>query len=121
MAQSALRWRTAAAVSAAVGMLALGLGAPGASAAEEPRIDLRVLVVDNGDSPVEAITEELESTGIPYTTVDLDEADRPTIDEAFLSGTVDGVPRARFQGVVLPNEAPFGAGSAEQAALESYE
>ncbi|MFC4468292.1 hypothetical protein ACFPH6_27760 [Streptomyces xiangluensis] len=102
-------------------MLALGLGVPGASAAEEPRIDLKVLVVDNGDSPVEAITEELKSTGIPYTTVDLDDADRPTIDEAFLSDTVDGAPRARYQGVVLPNEAPFGAGSAEQAALESYE
>lgn len=29
--------------------------------------------------------------------------------------------RAKFQGVVLPNEAPFGEGSAEQTALESYE
>lgn len=121
MAQRARSWKSAAVGLAAAGMLALGLGVPGASAAEEPRIDLRVLVVDNGDSPVEAITEELKSTGIPYTTVDLDEADRPTIDEAFLSDTVDGVPRARYQGVVLPNEAPFGAGSAEQTALETYE
>ena len=128
MAPSARRWKfsrytrytTVVAVTAA-GLLALGLGAPGAAAAEEPRIDLRVLVVDNGDSPVEAITAELADTGIPYTTVDLNDTNRPTIDAAFLSDTVGGTPRARFQGVVLPNEAPFGAGSAEQTALEAYE
>ena len=87
MAQSAHRWRNAAAVIAAAGLLSLGLGAPGASAAEEPRIDLKVLVVDNGDSPVEAITEELRTTGIPYTTVDLNDSGRPAITEAFLSDT----------------------------------
>lgn len=87
----------------------------------EPRIDLRVLVVDNGDAPVQAITAQLKSTGIPYTTVDLTDADRPTVTAAFLSDTVGGTPRAKFQGVVLPNEAPFGEGSAEQTALESYE
>ncbi|WP_128376151.1 hypothetical protein [Streptomyces cavernae] len=106
------------------GLSALGVGVPTVSpavAAVEPRIDLKVLVVDDGDSPVQAITAELKSTGIPYTTIDLTAANRPTIDAAFLSDTVQGVPRARYQGVVLPNEAPFGAGSAEQAALESYE
>jgi hypothetical protein len=101
--------------------MALGLGTPGVSAAEEPRIDLRVLVVDNGDSPVRAITAQLESTGIPYTRVNLNDADRPTITDTFLSDTVDGRPRAKYQGVVLPNEAPFGSGSAEQTALETYE
>ncbi|GGS96055.1 hypothetical protein [Streptomyces chromofuscus] len=113
--------RSAAAVLATAGLLTLGLAAPGASAATEPRIDLRVLVVDNGDSPVRAITAQLAGTGIPYTTVELTDPDRPTITEAFLSDTVNGRPRARFQGVVLPNEAPFGAGSAEQTALETYE
>lgn len=121
MAQSAHRWRNSAAVLTATGLLALGLGVPGAAAAAQPRIDLRVLVVDNGDSPVRAITARLRSTGIPYTTVDLTDAGRPTITAAFLSDTVNGTPRAKYQGVVLPNEAPFGAGSAEQTALESYE
>ncbi|MFF6984080.1 hypothetical protein ACFZAV_41935 [Streptomyces sp. NPDC008343] len=121
MAQSAHRWRNTAAVLGAAGLLSLGLGAPGAAAAGEPRIDLRVLVVDNGDAPVQAITAQLKSTGIPYTTVDLTDADRPTVTPAFLSDTVGGTPRAKFQGVVLPNEAPFGEGSAEQTALESYE
>ncbi|MFI7497336.1 hypothetical protein ACIBVL_02270 [Streptomyces sp. NPDC049687] len=118
-------WRTtknAAAFLAAAGLTALSLGAaPGATAAGEPRIDLRVLVVDNGDSPVQAITAQLKSTGIPYTIVDLNSASRPTITAAFLADTVNGTPRAKFQGVVLPNEAPFGAGSAEQTALEAYE
>ncbi|MFD0006297.1 hypothetical protein ACFVJ4_28245 [Streptomyces sp. NPDC127178] len=121
MAQSAHRWRNTAAVLGAAGLLSLGLGVPGAAAAGEPRIDLRVLVVDNGDAPVQAITAQLKSTGIPYTTVDLTASDRPTVTAAFLSDTVGGTPRAKFQGVVLPNEAPFGEGSAEQAALESYE
>ncbi|MFF1638440.1 hypothetical protein ACFVXA_12545 [Streptomyces sp. NPDC058246] len=121
MAQSAHRWRTTAAVSAAAGLLLLGPGAPGASAATTPRIDLKVLVVDNGAGQVAAVTAELKSTGIPYTTVDLGDTGRPTINAAFLSDTVNGTPRAKYQGVVLPDEAPFGAGSAEQTALETYE
>ncbi|MEU1517745.1 hypothetical protein ABZ490_37325 [Streptomyces sp. NPDC005811] len=125
MAQRAHMWRNAknaAAFMAAAGLTALSLGAaPGATAAGEPRIDLRVLVVDNGDTPVQAITAQLKSTGIPYTVVDLNSASRPTINAAFLADTVNGTARAKFQGVVLPNEAPFGAGSAEQTALETYE
>ncbi|PWI18837.1 hypothetical protein DI272_35375 [Streptomyces sp. Act143] len=121
MAQNALRWRAAAAALAATGLLSTVLGTPVASAAVTPRIDLRVLVVDNGDSPVQAITAQLRNTGIPYTTVDLNDANRSTITDTFLADTVNGTPRARYQGVVLPNEAPFGAGSAEQTALETYE
>ncbi|GAB2740621.1 hypothetical protein [Streptomyces bullii] len=121
MAQRAHRGRRAAVVAATAGLLGLGLTAPGASAAEEPRIDLRVLVVDNGDSTVRAITAQLRNTGIPYTTVDLNDPGRPAVTASFLSDTVDGRPRARYQGVVLPSEAPFGAGSAEQTALETYE
>ncbi|MFG3722369.1 hypothetical protein ACGF8D_31720 [Streptomyces massasporeus] len=121
MAQRARSWRRTAAAVTAAGMITAGATAPGAAAAEEPRIDLKVLVVDNGDSTVKAVTAQLKSTGIPYTTVDLGDSGRPTITAAFLSDTVSGRPRARFQGVVLPNEAPFGAGSAEQTALETYE
>ncbi|MFD7460327.1 MULTISPECIES: hypothetical protein [unclassified Streptomyces] len=121
MAPRVRRRRETVAVLTAAGLMTLGLGVPGASAAVEPRIDLRVLVVDNGDSSVEAVTAQLESTGIPYTTLDLNDPGRPAVTEAFLGDTVNGRPRAKFQGVVLPNEAPFGAGSAEQTALETYE
>ncbi|MFI9805126.1 hypothetical protein ACIHEJ_12285 [Streptomyces sp. NPDC052301] len=121
MTHRAHRWRTAGVTATAAGMLTLGLAAPGASAATDPRIDLRVLVVDDGAGPVGAITAQLKSEGIPYTRIDLGDSARPTVDAAFLSDTAGGRPRAKFQGVVLPNEAPFGAGSAEQTALESYE
>ncbi|MER6709735.1 hypothetical protein [Streptomyces sp. NPDC000877] len=121
MAQRARRWRDTAAAVTAAGMITAGAVAPGAAAAEDPRIDLKVLVVDNGDSPVRAVTAQLKSTGIPYTTVDLNDTGRPKITESFLSDTVNGRPRAKYQGVVLPYEAPFGAGSAEQTALETYE
>ncbi|MHB9862381.1 hypothetical protein [Streptomyces sp. YIM S03343] len=77
--------------------------------------------MDNGDSTVRAIAAQLKSEGIPYTTVDLTDSGRPVIDGAFLSDTVGGVVKAKYQGVMLPNEAPFGAGSAEQTALESYD
>ncbi|MGW8954439.1 hypothetical protein [Streptomyces sp. NPDC055709] len=97
---------------------------PAAAADPVPRIDLRVLVVDDGGDSVAAVTSELRSTGVPYSVVDLGDPSRPTINAAFLSDTVSGRPRAKYQGVVLPNEAPFGtdsAGAAEQAALVAYE
>ncbi|MEU9706769.1 hypothetical protein [Streptomyces sp. NPDC047981] len=113
--------RTAALVAAA--LLATVVPSAGASAAAPPvpRVDLTVLVVDDGGSAVQAIIAELRSTGVPYRRVDLADSGRPVIDAAFLSDTVSGRPRAKYQGVVLPHEAPFGPGSAEQAALAAYE
>ncbi|MFJ7148090.1 hypothetical protein ACIQVT_07800 [Streptomyces sp. NPDC100445] len=121
MSHRAHRRRAAGVTVTAAGLLTLGLAAPGASAAVEPRVDLRVLVVDDGAGPAGAITAQLRSEGVPYTVLDLADSGRPTITGAFLSDTVGGRPRARFQGVVLPNEAPFGADSAERTALEAYE
>ncbi|MCL7423629.1 hypothetical protein [Streptomyces sp. YS415] len=121
MAHRARRSRRTAAALTAAGVIMLGPGVPGASAAVEPRVDLRVLVVDDGGSAVRAIAAQLRGTGIPYTTIDLNDSARPAVTAAFLSDTVGGRPRAKFQGVVLPNEAPFGSGSAEQSALEAYE
>ncbi|WP_242902266.1 hypothetical protein [Actinomadura terrae] len=87
-----------------------------------PRVDLQVLVVTNGSSSVEAVAAQLKSEGVPYRTVDLRRADRPVIDAAFLSDTVDGVPRAKYQAIVLPNAAPFDqAHQAEMAAIAAYE
>ncbi|MEV6778638.1 hypothetical protein [Streptomyces syringium] len=111
-----------AAACASAALLAVTLPAGGAVAAgAEPRIDLRVLVVDDGGPATEAIRAELDEAGTPYTKIALADSGRPRIDEAFLSDTVDGRPRARFQGVVLPNDNPFGANSAEMAALAGYE
>ncbi|MFD4138160.1 hypothetical protein [Streptomyces sp. NPDC058572] len=96
-----------------------------AAAAPVPRVDLTVLVVDDGGGAVDAIVSELQNTGVPYRTVDLTDPDRPVVNAAFLSDTVSGRPRAKYQGVVVPDEDPFGAdtaaGAAENAALFAYE
>lgn len=110
-----------AAVCLAAAIASVAVPGAAAQAAVTPRIDLRVLVVDDGGSSVEAITAELRDTGVPYTRIDLGSGSRPVVNAAFLADTVDGRPRAKFQGVVLPNEDPFGAGSAEMAALTAYE
>nr|BEK67270.1 hypothetical protein KPHV_44970 [Kitasatospora purpeofusca] len=85
------------------------------------RIDLVVLVVDDDGPAVAALATELTGQGTPFRRVRLADPARPTIDAAFLSDTVDGRPRAKYQGVILPNENPFGAGSAEMAALAAFE
>lgn len=115
------RTARAAALGAGALLIALSLPAQPVTAAEQPRIDLRVLVVTDGGPATAAIAAELDAQGTPFTTVDLRRSGRPVIDAAFLADTVDGRPRARFQAVVLPNDNPFGTGSAELAALAAYE
>ncbi|MEU1403157.1 hypothetical protein ABZ471_12470 [Streptomyces sp. NPDC005728] len=116
--------RTIRATALSVGALIAALGPPaGAARADStaPRIDLRILVVSDGGPATDAVAAELDAAGTPYTEVDLTRSDRPTVDAAFLADTVDGRPRAKYQAVVLPNDNPFAAGSAEMAALASYE
>lgn len=115
------RMNRVAAVMAAAALVSVVVPVATATAAVTPRIDLKVLVVDDGGTSVEAITAELRDTGVPFTRVQLGSSGRPVINAAYLSDTVDGRPRAKFQGVVLPNENPFGEGSAEMAALAAYE
>ncbi|MEV6203998.1 hypothetical protein AB0M64_29080 [Streptomyces sp. NPDC051771] len=111
----------AAGALAAAALLATVVPSAQAAAAPAPRIDLTVLVVDDGGSAIEAITAELKGSGVPYRTVDLNDPDRPVLTPAFLSDTVDGRSRAKYQGVVLPHETAFGPDSAEHTALQAYE
>ncbi|GGQ10855.1 hypothetical protein ACFFKE_27080 [Streptomyces mutabilis] len=116
--------RTIRTTALAAGALIASLGLPAGPVhadAPAPRIDLRVLVVSDGGPATDAIAAELETAGTPYTEVDLRDAGRPVIDAGFLADTVDGRPRARYQAVVLPNDNPFPAGSAEMTALADYE
>ncbi|MEU1183320.1 hypothetical protein ABZ464_37915 [Streptomyces sp. NPDC005820] len=116
--------RTTRTTALTVGALIAALGLPTGTAradATTPRVDLRVLVVSDGGPATGAIAAELTAAGTPYTEIDLTRPGRQVIDAAFLADTVDGRPRARFQAVVLPNDNPFAAGSAEMAALAAYE
>ncbi|MYS40033.1 hypothetical protein GTY23_01960, partial [Streptomyces sp. SID5998] len=107
-----------------MGALVAALGLPAGAAhadATAPRVDLRTLIVSDGGPATDAIAAELDTAGTPYTEIDLTQSGRPVIDAAFLADTVDGRPRAKYQAVVLPNDNPFPAGSAEMTALASYE
>ncbi|MER7702272.1 hypothetical protein ABTX81_05135 [Kitasatospora sp. NPDC097605] len=113
--------RRVAACAAAV-LLAGGLQSSLAHATTTtPRIDLTVLVISDGGPATAAIAAELKSQGTPYKLVDLNDANRPVIDAAFLSDTLNGQPRGKYQGIVLPNDNPFAAGSAEMTAIAAYE
>src|SRR3954465_3928907 len=106
-----LRPAMRSAVGAVVAVLSLVTGVvvtmlPAGAAGPPPRVDLRVLVLTNGDDEASVIATELDSEGVPSTRVDLTSASRPTITDEYLSDVVAGVPRAKFQAVVLPNEAP---------------
>ena len=97
------------------------LPAPWAQAASGDRIDLRVLLVSNGDPNVEAIRSELATEGVPTTVVDLNNAARQTITPDFLSDTVATGPRAKYESVVLPNDAGASLSTDEVTALTAYE
>ena len=72
------------------------VGLPSAArAAGSTRIDLRVLVVTNGDLTTPALTAAMDAEGVPYTKVDLTQAGRPTINAAFLADTSGTVPEAK--------------------------
>ncbi|MEW1697979.1 hypothetical protein ACIQCR_23650 [Streptomyces sp. NPDC093249] len=108
----------------AAGALLAGLVLPTSTAGAVeplPRVDLRVLVVTDGGPATQAIAAELQTAGTPYTEIDLNRADRPVIDAAYLADSVGGRARAKFQAVVLPNDNPFPANSPEMAALVAYE
>ncbi|MGF1238245.1 hypothetical protein ACQSME_13390 [Streptomyces sp. 2-6] len=116
--------RTIRTTALTVGALVAALGLPAGAAhadATAPRVDLRTLIVSDGGPATDAIAAELDTAGTPYTKIDLTQSGRPVIDAAFLADTVDGRPRAKYQAVVLPNDNPFPAGSAEMTALASYE
>jgi hypothetical protein len=92
-----------------------------AAAANGDRVNLAVLLVTDGGGTTGAFGAELASEGVPTVTVDLNNAARPTLTAAYLSDTVDGHPRAKYQAVILPNAAPAGLTAAELTALTSYE
>ncbi len=121
--RTAVRRRRVAATALA-GALALAVVVPAAPAsAAGTRVDLRVLVVDDGSVMVGAIVDQLDLEGVPHTDVALSSPGRPAITSSFLSDGNEGF----YQAVVLPQ----GTGSSwvssdrlsadELTALHAYE
>jgi fibronectin type 3 domain-containing protein len=113
-----LRAAVATALATALALVAGGLVAAPAQAAGQ-RVNLRVLVVTNGDPGSLAMEAELDREGIPFTEIDTRATGRPTITDAYLQDAATGT--GRFQGVVLPNQAGGGLAAAEVTALAAYE
>ncbi|MEU8080236.1 hypothetical protein AB0B31_32870 [Catellatospora citrea] len=108
----------AACASACLLVTALAAG-PAQAYASGVRVDLRVLVFNDGSAGVGVITAQMDREGVPYDTIDLNQPGRPALTTAALSDTVSGRPRARYNGVVLPNEHALPA--AELAVLATFE
>ncbi|GIH06888.1 hypothetical protein Rhe02_49550 [Rhizocola hellebori] len=108
-------------LAAAAGLCLLtGLAAAPAQAyASAYRVDLRVLVFSDGSAGVGVITAQMDREGVPYDAIDLTQPGRPALTAAALSDTVGGAPRAKYNGVVLPNEQALDA--AELAVLSTFE
>ncbi|GAA4676755.1 hypothetical protein GCM10023215_06440 [Pseudonocardia yuanmonensis] len=100
-------------------LVATALTTPPASAAS-PRVEMRVLVVTDGQPEVEAVRDALTAGGVPIDVVDLADPVRPHLDAAALT-LPDDVPHSRYQGVVLPNESPEALTPAELAAVHDLE
>lgn len=86
-----------------------------------PRIDLRVLVISANDPGTSMFKAALDEALVPYTEVDLTAANRPLLTADFLATGAANARHAKFQGVVLPNEAPPGLSDAERTALTQFE
>lgn len=102
--------------------VAVGLAAPVAlaessSAASGAKIDLKILLVDDGGGMVAALADTLTTEGVPHTTIALSDSGRSTITSAFLAESSE----AHYQAVVLPNELGGGLSSDEMTALHDYE
>src|SRR5450631_2832925 len=102
-----------------LGLVAVSVGvAPVASAmGSGQRLDLRVLVVDDGSAWVGAITSTMTAEGVPFTDVRLADPGRAVLTAGYLSSGTEGY----FQAVVLPEETGAGLSAAEFTALQSYE
>ncbi|MBB5872886.1 hypothetical protein F4553_006320 [Allocatelliglobosispora scoriae] len=108
----------AACAAASLAMTALA-AAPAEAYASGVRVDLRVLVFSDGSAGVGVITAQMDREGVPYDTVDLNQPGRPALTAGALSDTVSGRPRAKYNGVVLPNE--HALPPAELAVLATFE
>lgn len=114
-----IRRRVLAGACVLVGLAGLVVATPASAAEPRQRIDLRVLVLDDGGTGVDMLRAQLDREGVPYDALQLGAAGRAQITPAFLADSVSGVRRAKFQGVIVPNESAVTG--AEATALADFE
>ncbi len=114
-----IRRRSIAGACALVALTGLLVASPALAAEPRQRVDLRVLVLDDGSTGIDMLRAQLDREGVPYDTLALGDSGRPAITPAFLADSVSGVRRAKFQGVIVPNETAVTG--AEATALADFE
>ncbi|MEV0564197.1 hypothetical protein [Dactylosporangium sp. NPDC050588] len=114
-----IRRRAITGACALVGLTGLVFAPPALAAEPRQRIDLRVLVLDDGSTGVDMLRAQLDREGVPHDALQLADAGRARITPAFLADSVSGVRRAKFQGVIVPNESAVTG--TEATALADFE
>jgi hypothetical protein len=99
-----IRRRALAGACALVAVTGLLVATPALAAEPRQRVDLRVLVLDDASTGIDMLRAQLDREGVPYDTLALGDSGRQAITPAFLADSVSGVRRAKFQGVIVPNE-----------------
>lgn len=112
-------------VSAALLLSGLGLSAPAGAAVGTPsgRVDLKVLVLDDGTPGVAALVTQMDREGIPF---DVRPESTPVTAatataDGLLEAATSGAPRAFYQAVVLSHSSPAGLDASEIATLAAFE
>ncbi len=113
------RFKKGLAVGASAFLLATLAASPAAAFSSNVRIDLRVLVFNDGSAGVGVLTSQMDREGVPYDTVDLTQPNRPPLTASSLSDTVSGRARAKYNGVVMPREDALAP--AEMTILNAFE
>ncbi|MBX3314171.1 MAG: hypothetical protein KF906_07605 [Actinobacteria bacterium] len=87
------------------------------------RIDLRVLVLDDGSVNVEMLLAELDLEGVPHDVIDLTDGGRSPITPALLADDTaeGGKGHAFYQGVILPTHAPTELTATEMSNIEAFQ
>ena len=100
--------------------IAMVSATPATSAPLNYRIDLRVLVLDDGSTWVDAIKSQMTAEGVPFNAVPIATAD---VTAEFLTGSasIPSSTRALYQAVVVPDHALAALSAAERTVLHDYE
>lgn len=87
------------------------------------RIELRVLVFDDGNVNVELLRAEMDQQGVPYDVIDLTDPSRSPVTPALLSDDAAeaGKGHAYYQGIIFPDHEPAALSASELATVEAFQ
>src|SRR3954451_23133998 len=112
--------RVLVAVVLAMGGMAMVRARPASSAPMNYRIDLRVLVLDDGSTWADALKSQMTAEGVPFNAVPIATAN-VTADFLTGSASIPSSTRALYQAIVAPDHTLAALSAAERTVLRDYE